>query len=127
MSINEIFTTIQKHADVLLTKNNLPKKNWSAIRMIHHAQLLANASDDGSKFTVDKSQGKLDPSPEGIKKVLDTLKVLIASDTLDKVKIRKNAVHLEALCALASDVLVRILRECRYPFIGVPPIDALEL
>jgi len=126
MSINQIFATIEKHVDVLLNGKELSVRNWSAVRLIHHSQMLADASRTGTKFVVDKNRGKLAATPKGIRRIVDRLKTLISTSPENKIEIRKNAVELEALCAITAQTLTRILAECHYYYIGVPPLGALE-
>jgi hypothetical protein len=119
MSINEIFATIQNHANVLLNaKSRLWDKHWSAVRLVHHSQRLTEAVKDSPYSELSE---EIDATPDGVRKTMGILTTLIENVDLNKSNIHTHAVRLEAMSAMSGIVLEDILSGCNYHFIGLPP------
>ena len=119
MSINDIFATIQNHANVLLNgKSRLWDRHWSAVRLIHHSQRLTEAVKDAPYSALAE---KIDPTPSGVKKTTYILENLLTNVDLNKSNIHTHAVRLEAMSAVVAGVLHTALTGCNCHFIGLPP------
>ena len=122
MSVYEIFSSIEKHAD-FLAENTIDSHyaHWSTSRVNHHSKRLIEKIYESSFPEVDDDDNDQSPTFRRIKLMVDSLKILLSDVELNKLEIYKQSVRLYRNSRRLERVFEIFLQYGNHSFVEIPP------